>query len=94
MIRFTHQIIPGGIIMDISIIIPVYNEAENIAPLSAEITEVLKALDRSYEIVFINGDDTIKTVHGQDKAPLYGQGSSAHAASCSPWNNRKIFPIR
>jgi glycosyltransferase involved in cell wall biosynthesis len=39
---------------DISIVIPVYNEEENIKPLIAELREVLPALGRSYEIIFVD----------------------------------------
>lgn len=40
--------------MDISVIIPVYNEEENISPVYTETKEVLEKTGRSYEIVFIN----------------------------------------
>jgi dolichol-phosphate mannosyltransferase len=39
---------------DISIVIPVYNEQENIKPLIAELRDVLKGLNKSYEIVFVD----------------------------------------
>ena len=39
---------------DISIVIPVYNEEENIEPLIAELREVLHGLGRSYEIIFVD----------------------------------------
>jgi len=39
---------------DISIVIPVYNEEDNIKPLISELQEVLRGLDRSYEIVFVD----------------------------------------
>lgn len=39
---------------DISLVIPVYNEEDNIKPLIAELREVLPALGRSYEIIFVD----------------------------------------
>jgi dolichol-phosphate mannosyltransferase len=39
---------------DISLVIPVYNEEDNIKDLSAELREVLPALGRSYEIIFVD----------------------------------------
>jgi dolichol-phosphate mannosyltransferase len=39
---------------DISIVIPVYNEQDNIKPLIAELREVLSALGRSHEIIFVD----------------------------------------
>jgi len=38
----------------LSVVIPVYNEAENLEPLFARLTAVLDWLGRSYEIVFSN----------------------------------------
>ena len=40
--------------MDISIIIPVYNEVEALAPLYRELTDVLGGLEKSAEIFFID----------------------------------------
>ncbi len=42
----------------ISLIVPVYNEVENIKPLHAEIAAVLDALDQKSELVFINDGST------------------------------------
>jgi glycosyltransferase involved in cell wall biosynthesis len=40
--------------MDLSIIVPIFNEAENIGPLHAQLTEVLEGLGRSYEIIAVD----------------------------------------
>jgi glycosyltransferase involved in cell wall biosynthesis len=40
--------------LDISIVIPVYNEAESLPPLHAELDATLKALGKSYEIIAVD----------------------------------------
>jgi glycosyltransferase involved in cell wall biosynthesis len=40
--------------MDISVVLPVYNEVENLVPLHAELADALKALGRSYEIIYVD----------------------------------------
>jgi len=40
--------------LDISIVIPVYNEAQSLLPLHAELDAALKVLGRSYEIIAID----------------------------------------
>lgn len=40
--------------MDLSIVIPLFNERDNLAPLHAELECVLAGLGRSYEILFID----------------------------------------
>ena len=40
--------------MDVSVVLPVYNEEENLVPLHAELTEALVALGRSYEIIYVD----------------------------------------
>ena len=44
--------------MDISVIIPLYNEAESLPELSAWIERVMKENDFTYEIIFINDGST------------------------------------
>ena len=48
--------------MDISILIPVMNEEDNIAPLYARLNEVLSKLNKIYEIIFIDDGSKDKTV--------------------------------
>ena len=43
---------------ELSVVIPVYNEAECLEPLWTELREVLDALGRSYEVIFVNDGST------------------------------------
>jgi dolichol-phosphate mannosyltransferase len=47
---------PGG--LDLSIVIPVYNERDNIAPLIDEVNAALRPLGRSYEILIVDDGST------------------------------------
>ena len=40
--------------MDYSVVIPLYNERDNLAPLHAELSRVMQALGRAYELVFVD----------------------------------------
>jgi glycosyltransferase involved in cell wall biosynthesis len=40
--------------MDVSVVVPLYNERDNLAPLHRELDQVLRGLNRSYEILFID----------------------------------------
>jgi glycosyltransferase involved in cell wall biosynthesis len=42
----------------ISVVIPVYNEVENIAPLYSELKAVLEKLEAAYEIIFVDDGST------------------------------------
>jgi glycosyltransferase involved in cell wall biosynthesis len=59
--------------MDLSIIIPLYNEEDSIAELSEQLSGVLEGLDLSYEICFVDDGSTddslirIKQLKGQNK---------------------------
>ena len=44
--------------MDISLVIPLYNEAESLPELEAWIRRVMEEHDFSYEIIFINDGST------------------------------------
>jgi len=44
--------------IDISVVIPVYNEEENLPTLISQLTEVLEGLGRSYEMVFVDDGST------------------------------------
>lgn len=48
--------------MDMSIVIPVYNEAPNISPLCAEIRTALETTGKEYEVIFVNDGSTDTTL--------------------------------
>ncbi len=47
--------------MDVSVIIPVFNESENINLLYSHLTEVLQKINRTYEIIFIDDGSSDST---------------------------------
>ncbi|NCC50015.1 MAG: glycosyltransferase [Spartobacteria bacterium] len=44
--------------MDISFVIPVFNEEDNLEPLMAEIAKTMQGVGRSYEVLFVNDKST------------------------------------
>ncbi len=44
--------------MDISVVVPIYNEAENIPLLHAGISRVMAAIGRPYEVILVNDGST------------------------------------
>lgn len=60
--------------ISISIIIPVFNEENNLSPLYSELTDVLHKLDIAYEIIFVDDGSTdnsfniLSTIHAANKA--------------------------
>lgn len=59
--------------LDISAVIPVYNEEKNLAPLREELKTTLDALNMSYELIFIDDGSidksyaVLEALHQQDK---------------------------
>jgi glycosyltransferase involved in cell wall biosynthesis len=57
---------------ELSIVIPLYNEADNVEPLYAELSAALDAIDRSYEVVVVDDGsrdgsfDRLTAVHERD----------------------------
>ena len=47
--------------VEISIIVPVYNEADNVLPLATEVTAAMKQQPRSWELVFVDDASTDNT---------------------------------
>jgi len=47
--------------MDLSVVVPVFNEQDNLRPLHAEIDRALKPLGLSYEVIFIDDGSTDAT---------------------------------
>lgn len=59
--------------MDISVVLPVYNEVDNLEPLHAELSEALEALGRSYEVIYVDDGsrdgsfEALRRIHEQDE---------------------------
>lgn len=58
--------------MDYSVVIPLFNERDNLAPLHAELTRVMQALGRPYELLFVDdgssdgGIEVLRTIKASD----------------------------
>jgi glycosyltransferase involved in cell wall biosynthesis len=58
--------------MDVSVVIPVFNERENLRPLHAELTEAMARLGRRYEVIYVDDGsvdgtrDVLRRIHGED----------------------------
>jgi glycosyltransferase involved in cell wall biosynthesis len=58
--------------VELSVVIPAYNEEESVGPLYEELHEVLSALGKTYEIVFVDDGSTdatferLRALHEQD----------------------------
>jgi len=58
--------------MDVSVIIPVFNERENLRPLHAELVEAMARLGRSYEVLYVDDGstdgsrDVLRRIHAED----------------------------
>jgi glycosyltransferase involved in cell wall biosynthesis len=48
-------------VVDISVVVPLFNEEESAAPVHRAISEVMSALDRSYEIIFVDDGSKDRT---------------------------------
>ncbi len=61
--------------MNISVIIPVYNEEKNIAPLHSETRKVLDGMGQPYEIIFVNDGSSDNTLEELKKTRQSGPGT-------------------
>jgi glycosyltransferase involved in cell wall biosynthesis len=58
--------------LDLSVVIPIYNERENLVPLEEKLNETLPKLDLSYEVVFVDdgsldgSEELIRTLQKQN----------------------------
>ena len=59
--------------VELSIVIPLFNEEESVEPLYAQLQEALESLERNYEIIVVDDGSTdrsfelLKGLHAQDK---------------------------
>lgn len=56
--------------INLSVVIPVYNEEENIAELSARLTKVCQTLGKSYEIIYVDDGSQDGTIEAIKKAKV------------------------
>lgn len=57
--------------IDLSVVVPVFNEQDNVKKLHQEIVEALNKLGKSYEIIFVNDGSRDKTLENcKDLKPL------------------------
>lgn len=65
--------------IDISVVIPLYNEEQNIEPLYRELIQPLRKMGRSYEIIFVNdGSDDGSTAILEELAQIDPQVAVIH----------------
>ena len=64
---------------ELSLVIPLYNEEENIPILFEKIEEVLKSMSKSYELIFVDDgsrDNSFEVVKKISTSNLYVKGIS------------------
>jgi glycosyltransferase involved in cell wall biosynthesis len=67
-----HWLGPDDPTVDISVVIPLYNEEENVEPLVAQLTAALEGVGRPYEIIIVDDGSTdrsfdiLRTLHQHD----------------------------
>ena len=79
--------------MDISIVIPLYNEEESLPELSAWIERVMKDKGFSYEVLFVNDGSTDKSwtvIENLQKPAKTIAGSTRHQVPPELWQVRSL----
>ena len=66
--------------MEISVIVPVYNEYDNLQPLFERLKSTLDKLGTSYELIFVNDGSTDKT-DDADNDSTYDNSAEVAASS-------------
>ena len=56
------QVVRDGVSVQLSVVIPVFNEEENLVPLVEELEKELTRLEKSYEIIFVNDTSTDRSL--------------------------------
>ncbi|MBD3310497.1 glycosyltransferase [Candidatus Woesearchaeota archaeon] len=83
---------------ELSIVIPAYNEQDNVIPLYGELKKVLESLGKSFEIIFVDDGSTdrtlqnIKELHEKDervKALSFSKNFQKAAALSAGFDNAK-----
>jgi glycosyltransferase involved in cell wall biosynthesis len=68
-----RKVEPMNDAVELSVVIPLFNEEESVEPLSTQLQEALESLERNYEIIVVDDGSTdrsfelLKGLHAQDK---------------------------
>jgi len=83
----------------ISVVIPVFNEAKSLGDLHDRLTQTLKQLGQSHEIIFVDdgsrdgSTDILRALHTQDRAVRvirFNRNYGQHAACPPGWSGRAV----
>lgn len=73
---------------DISIVIPMYNEEDNVAPLCDAVRQALDGWDRTWELILVEDgsrDRTLERLHAQAAADPGSASCRCGATPARPW---------
>jgi dolichol-phosphate mannosyltransferase len=65
---FASRLFSFVVVPEVAIIVPVYNEEDNVLPMAREVSEAMKKAGRSYELVFVDDASTDFTWSRIDEA--------------------------